>query len=945
MHDRKIMDIQHKYQEDLEDIGQAHASAALQPDADAIMEKDGRKDRAIALKRGKEAVERMREAKQTDGVEAAHQERLRRVREIENVRAAMVAKLSKPLLSEENDGIERDPFHSENKEIVQILTPKRKNKKVLLNKSPRRIKKSNLKEHQKISPKSSPLELQKKSAVQSYELLSSKKTDKYVSDHIEHVVDDASDDQTPRRIVPTMSTIPTKPDKIARYNPEDYTQDTSSDISSNSSRSTSDNLLHFSAKEQITCNKSPRTPGLPLTENKLRSQYDSNMHKKYEYDRLLGIVERIDIKNEPSAIEAAQALKSTENTKTHISESRKLNAQRRGEDAMLREKVRRDYQVLLQNLDHLTQEERKLKASQIQSAEEDTCRRLLQKSKCQEEHQRKLNRAAKKIFGTDNASSYRRTHLTERIITLPVQKKDGTHDDVPHSTWEDPHLIEEQVDDYHTQQDKDNEISREEQILEMLKKIERQKRLLLQEFGVSLPDNIFNVSMKPLFEDKTIEAPKADTAKPLSPEIKVINMSSSDECITKVKIPDKSSVEKIEIAVQTTLEQTGSAENKSVQVELPQENMPKFTIVKLETDESSNSTSSEINGMIIEIDEKEIIVTPKKKKHSVRVSKRPSPRIYQKIRSTSVNSNVTSPMKRSSRFQSGSRLAHQKKTKHLDASIHTDTVRNIDIHKNKSTQVADEIDPVQETRISIDASAESSQTFSNDPDQSLEKSFQDRTQMEKIKDSSDTSTSFINVPPITPKSMLDTQTYVTPILEMLDSAGPDAEELKRLQQNISPVSTPETPSPRTMMMPSNIPYRERIKRMLRFSLNDSQMTNDSTMISSTQKDQSTLTDPSDFQKSEASKHISTISQQPSSRVCTCKNLQCKLLHMKLDDIHDYALKNCPEMLQKYEDLQNLCTERIASLTDLIEKVRNDQKGKDIMEKLFNMCNLISIIRI
>lgn len=64
MHDRKIMEIQQKYREDLEDIGQAHASAALQPDVDAIIEQEGKKDRTIALKRGKDAMQWMKEAKE-----------------------------------------------------------------------------------------------------------------------------------------------------------------------------------------------------------------------------------------------------------------------------------------------------------------------------------------------------------------------------------------------------------------------------------------------------------------------------------------------------------------------------------------------------------------------------------------------------------------------------------------------------------------------------------------------------------------------------------------------------------------------------------------------------------------------------------------------------------------------------------------------------------------
>jgi len=65
MHNRKIMELQQKYQEDLEDIGQAHALAALQPDADVIIEEERKKDRIMALKRGKEAVERMKEVKQS----------------------------------------------------------------------------------------------------------------------------------------------------------------------------------------------------------------------------------------------------------------------------------------------------------------------------------------------------------------------------------------------------------------------------------------------------------------------------------------------------------------------------------------------------------------------------------------------------------------------------------------------------------------------------------------------------------------------------------------------------------------------------------------------------------------------------------------------------------------------------------------------------------------
>lgn len=60
--------------------------------------------------------------------------------------------------------------------------------------------------------------------------------------------------------------------------------------------------------------------------------------------------------------------------------------------------------------------------------------------------------------------------------------------------------------------------------------------------------------------------------------------------------------------------------------------------------------------------------------------------------------------------------------------------------------------------------------------------------------------------------------------------------------------------------------------------------------------------------------------------CLCDNPECKQTHARFDEIRNYALKNCPQILQKYEDLQTTCAERIISLTNLIEKVRNEQKG-------------------
>lgn len=64
MHNRKITEIQRKYQEDMEDIGLAHSATAAQPDVDAIIEADRRVNRNAAVERGKEAMTRLKESAQ-----------------------------------------------------------------------------------------------------------------------------------------------------------------------------------------------------------------------------------------------------------------------------------------------------------------------------------------------------------------------------------------------------------------------------------------------------------------------------------------------------------------------------------------------------------------------------------------------------------------------------------------------------------------------------------------------------------------------------------------------------------------------------------------------------------------------------------------------------------------------------------------------------------------
>lgn len=65
-------------------------------------------------------------------------------------------------------------------------------------------------------------------------------------------------------------------------------------------------------------------------------------------------------------MDLAQEIEQAQTIQQNLLENRKHNAKKRGEDAALREKIRRDYQILMQNLDQLAGEERKLKASQIE---------------------------------------------------------------------------------------------------------------------------------------------------------------------------------------------------------------------------------------------------------------------------------------------------------------------------------------------------------------------------------------------------------------------------------------------------------------------------------------------------------------------------------------------------------------------------------------------------
>nr|XP_033327469.1 uncharacterized protein LOC117221021 isoform X1 [Megalopta genalis] len=971
----KILEIQQKYQEDMADIGLAHLSAILEPDHDEVVQEKERKNKLAASKRGKEAMQQIHEQQQKESEEQQHQNRLRQVRELENLRSAMVAKLPHVKLLESNViDKEIDDGNKQNKPV------KKKTRKQCFKKSPGKTTKT----YTKIIAsdlKTQPPHMQLKRQM----LSSDPKNDLMISDE-QFVTTSATNpsalkstattsstakselelehrNQNSEKLLPNSAAALAEVDKTLRYNPQDYVQSTSaltSTSQSDSSGSISDDCSCLpTTTEQSKCIKTPKQKVISSANDKVQL-YDHSKHQSNVYNKPVGVVEKIHAWTEPSAIDLAQEIEKSEAVKAHLMESRKATAQKRGEDAVLREKVRRDYQVLVQNLNHLTVEERKLKANQAESYLKDVNVLQERRKMLRDQHKQKLNRALQTLLHEECLEKCPSYPIEKQITLVPREEDRGV--DV-NAVWEDQCCTNKRQDSRTVQsRHKEAEISREEQILDMLKKVEKQKQLLLKEFGADLPSDIFNATMKPLFEkDKAIQvqstlhqdAPIHET--PMSPEIKVISAPCCSESSKKDKTEakDSSSVKKVEIAVQTT---TGTKDDevkdKSIQVEMVQEKVsdpkaindevdkvtkhhplePKVIVITPDVDSSVSSTSILLNTMN---DTVNTSTTPVKQKHKKRFPKK------EKQKSPLVSKTACST-KKLSKTLSRSRLSNLRKPIRVASSPN----KRIKIYVNQSGFNI-EVNPAEASGVTVDAATQSSKKCSTtEQDQITTKSYSVRSQSTqiKMKDFSDSSTSFASLPPSKPKNILEALSNNMSILELLDSSVNDS--MKLLRRDVSPVSTPETPSPRTMRMPSNIPHVGKLSRMLKYTTIDSQI-NDSSILSSTKNDQSTTTDTSRYQQNnQLAEHMRrhSLKQSASSKgTCTCENPECKLMDAKFSHIHKCALKDCPEILQKYEDLQTMCTERIVSLTNLIEKVRNEQKGVEL--SIINPCDETSLMQL
>uniref|UniRef100_A0A0C9QRA4 K1731 protein n=1 Tax=Fopius arisanus TaxID=64838 RepID=A0A0C9QRA4_9HYME len=911
MHEQKVMGIQQKYQEDMEDIGLAHMSAAAQPDVEIILESGRRKNQLAAAERGKEASQRLKEsAKQEDPV-TKQQERLRQVREVENVRSSMIANLSKrsPVKLKtptHPTAPQSSPASNIPPSTAETFKPPHQSPTLRRSSSKRR-------KHKATSSKKSPSKVISKPSLKTVYHPSKSTQQVVVEIHQE-------DTSTDRQLRPPESQKSSRAgrgpargktpgpvemdriesldkskgiDKAPEYNPTHYQNPSSS----TSSLSVSDDSSYFSdgAASSIVELIPPREH-LPRPQPPGKSSptkvhlYDYNTRQRGTYSRRPGVVERIDLVDEPNAVELARKTASLQ-TKDSVSiESQRARAQQRGTNAALRERAKKDYQNLIQKLDHLSREERKLKASQT------PCHHSIADKK------RRKQKKDTKQAEMNRAFEASRVDPIERIITIQNSRdSDSPYDSVYERSDNSP------VEDNRV----DPSISRNEQILEMLKKVERQKRLLLQQFGASLPDSVFNASMTRLFDDQRSSEPRQDDKsiekKAVSPEIKII------------KVPEPTpQPQRIETAVQTS--QIPSPDvtivnDKSIQVELidtssktvkrisdPLEYVePVVRILHPEVVASSSDSSAP--GIVIDFSKQQVKVTPTKRKTSRRKAPKSLP-----------TSGRASPVKKIPEITkipgSASASAPTSRVSSPQEGIEEEKPKKYKLPERKRV-------PVVDTSTDVSFGQPSRQRGQGQSyvkvKQTILKKYYNNT--------SDTSTSYASLPAVQPGSSYPEAitSNMTPILQMLDSSANESILKKFKERDISPVSTPETPSPRTMRIRSNIPDVERLGRILRFDEVDTTQEG-----SDVRRRRKKSREPERIKKSPRE----SVSYEEGGDVCWCKNPACRIVHEEAvaTPQEDYGITN-PETFKQYDELQNICAERIASLNALIKQVR-DEKPED-----------------
>ncbi|KAH0557242.1 uncharacterized protein LOC123272156 [Cotesia glomerata] len=731
LHNKKLNEIQQRYQDEMNNIGLAHESASIQPQSQVILEAEKYKNHAVAVERGKEAAHLINT--KSDNGNTKHQ-RLKQVRETENLRSAMIAGLPK----------------AKSKPKLPVSAKKKK----LLKNSPikTRIKSP---QHQVI-----------------VEVHQQEPEEDVITDFLCLCNDCCTCPNSERH------------SDNSKYNPEDYRQPNNIDLVSTTS--VSDDSSYFSDIPAQTTNR-PTTSLTSRSKNTQRTPLTVNKSSD--------LVERIiNVEGEMNAQEAAQQVVQ-EPSSYKIDESK---SRRRGVDALLREKVKRDYNNLIKNLDTLSREERKLKASRIDS---ETGKFQEYRGKTQAElRNKRVEKARQKLIDRDFdgiiTASEQDNQLPERIITLP--RKETLKSPVQQAFWGDHQLDRDEphVNSMRNQQEIEVEqnLTRDEQILEMLKKVERQKKLLLQEFGTCLPNEIFDASMTPLFNNNITtnqskiqepERPAAvSPARQLSPEIKVINLSNVSDNGRKIKLRKEKSNRKTnkmsdrsEIAVQTSrTEEEGK--DKSIQVEMSPDRASRLLNIQDTVNQSDKLDYIEPMVTIITHPDIDIPTTERSRRSIV-------------INVGNGKIQVTSPSKDNEQVRSATAAA---------PSVSIPAAREDSLfspeNSNAPTSLKNNKTQVQST-IKVTNYEQSPNLFNEN--------------------FSHSSSSYASLGAIKPTLNTSLLSNITSILELLDLSENNTVARRLARFNVSPASTPETPSPRIINMRSNRPCPERIAKILEFT--------------------------------------------------------------------------------------------------------------------------------
>ncbi|XP_034936823.1 uncharacterized protein [Chelonus insularis] len=976
MHDRKIMEIQQKYEQEMEEIGLAHDAAATQPNFNVISEMRKYENSVAAEKRGKEAIQSLKQAEKPNAAQLK-QKRLRQVRKVEDTRSALVSNIPKQINSPKTkfsihpaDSTTsfaevirtHDSQRSDDNDIHVIKTyvspKKRKQTKVISKKTPKKL---TVKTNGKISSQVHKPKSQQRVVVEIHqEDVPSVKDDEDQSkqrnqfvvnvdanqDDIEYVICDSDNQHTSNceskasKCVKSQVSTQKQDSQHLEYNPDDYQQQTSEEsicnnrnvCNSNFSLSSSEDSSYFSDTTAVAAvpNNTPVEirPTTTIKTCRSAANRDGKLNKTVQRkkDHLKGIVQKLNVKDELNAIDKARFI--TEQEEKKLAHKNKLEEiqKKRGIEAFKRERTKREHEIFFKNLENLTRDERQLRALNIKN-------RL--------EQQKLLNLRRKIINNTCNEQEYKCSCCNDEIIIRePIKIPCCKPTDISKAQGRWEKTFDQDDGNFR----EDIPLSRNEQILDMLKKVERQKILLLKEYGDSLPDEILSASMTSLFnESKSKKAGssyrQSEPERRRSPEIKVINVSktseSSDAKKSKLKKKDKKkkadvdTVDKSEIAVQTSqYNQVG--EDKSVQVELSdrleQRSRKSKDSDKLEHvepviniithGEVSSTESFNRPSIVINVGNGTIHnATKHAQQNNLNVLKKTSPR--SKARSLPSNSptkklstnTVTSTSAPTSR--AGSPIQIQESTDSIESQVEKVPKqlpkRSPKKIKKKSLALKTNDHP---------SSKNTSTQYSPDIQSASKKSYTVRQQI-IYTDNSEASSSYASLSALKPSSILESNSN-TSLIQLLCASISDSK--RKLADEISPVSTPETPSMRVINMPSNIPHPNRINRILKYSDDKRKREKKTTLLK--HEEQRQLFDSHNSSK-QSSNGVGC-----SEPCCTCKNRSYRTINEDIGEIIHRGNRMSEQdslMINKLDDMQVECIENLNTLDTMLHKVRQDQE--------------------